>query len=88
MRCNMLPRMTAVLVALAVAGLVATTASARSSAVPAQTSEPTLQGPAAQPFVGDKLTTTNGGFSIQAVAPTFLLEIPPARSWPPACPTW
>jgi len=52
--------MPAVLVALAVAGLVATTASARSSATPAQTSSPILQGPAAQPFVGDRLTVTNG----------------------------
>jgi hypothetical protein len=54
---------TVVIVALAVAGLVATTASARSSAVPAATAQPTLQGQAAQPFVGDKLTVTNGSWS-------------------------
>ena len=60
MRCNMLPRTAAVLVALAVAGLVATTASARSSAAPTQTSSPTLQGQAVQPFVGDKLSVSNG----------------------------
>jgi hypothetical protein len=59
----MLPRMTAVLVALAVAGLVATTASARTTAAPSQTSSPTLQGQAALPFVGDKLTVTNGTWS-------------------------
>jgi hypothetical protein len=51
------------LVALAVAGFVATTASARSSAVPAATAQPTLQGQAAQPFVGDRLTVTNGSWS-------------------------
>ena len=60
MRCNVLPRLTAVLVALAVAGLVATTASARTTVAPTQTSSPTLQGQAAQPFVADKLTVTNG----------------------------
>lgn len=60
MRCNTLPRTTAVLVALAVAGLVATTASARTAAAPTQTSSPTLQGQVALPFVGDKLTVTNG----------------------------
>ncbi len=60
MRRTMLPRTAAVLAALAVAGLVATTASARSSAAPTQTSSPTLQGSAAQPFVGDKLSVSNG----------------------------
>jgi len=59
----MLPRTPAVLVALAVAGLVATTASARSSAAPTQTASPTLQGQVAHPFVGDKLTTTNGSWA-------------------------
>jgi hypothetical protein len=63
MRFDTLPRVVAVLAALAVAGAAATTASARSSAVPAQTSIPTIQGQAAQPFVGDKLTVTNGGWS-------------------------
>src|SRR5665213_3737500 len=63
MKRNTFPRATAVLAALAVAGIVTVTASARSSAVPAQTSSPTLQGQAAQPFVGDKLTVTNGTWS-------------------------
>jgi hypothetical protein len=63
MKRTRLPRLTAVLVALAVAGLVATTATARSSAVPAETSSPTLQGQVAQPFVGDKLTVSNGSWS-------------------------
>ena len=63
MQGNTLPRVTAAVVALAVAGIVATTAFARGSAVPSQTSSPTLQGPAAQPFVGDKLTVTNGTWS-------------------------
>jgi hypothetical protein len=56
-------RVTAGIVAIAAAGFIAATASARSSAVPAQTSSPTLQGPATQPFVGDKLTVTNGTWS-------------------------
>jgi hypothetical protein len=56
----MLPRTAAVLFAVAVASLAAATASARSSAAPTNTSAPTLQGQAAQPFVGDKLTVTNG----------------------------
>lgn len=60
MRYTMLPRATAVLVALAVAGLVATTASARTTVKPTLVATPTLQGQAAEPFVGDKLTTTNG----------------------------
>jgi hypothetical protein len=63
MNRNTFFRAAAVLVALALAGIAATTASARSSAVPAQTSSPTLQGPATQPFVGDKLTVTNGTWS-------------------------
>ena len=63
MRCNTLPRMTAVLVALALAGLVATTASAHTSAAPTQTSSPQLQGSAAQPFVGDRLSVSNGTWS-------------------------
>jgi hypothetical protein len=50
-------------VAVALAGLTASGALARSSAVPAQTSSPTLQGHAAQPFVGDTLTTSNGTWS-------------------------
>jgi hypothetical protein len=60
MRRTMLPRTAAVLVALAVASLAATTASARSSATPTVTSVPTLQGQAAQPFVGDRLGVSNG----------------------------
>ena len=60
MRYTMLPRTTAVVVALAVASLVATTASARTTVKPTLVATPTLQGQAAEPFVGDKLTTTNG----------------------------
>jgi hypothetical protein len=63
MRRTTFPRVAALFVAVAVAAIAATTGSARSSAVPAQTSQPTLQGPAAQPFVGDKLTVTNGSWS-------------------------
>jgi hypothetical protein len=47
-------------VAVAVAGLTVSGAMARSSAVPAQASTPTLQGHVAQPFVGDTLSTSNG----------------------------
>jgi hypothetical protein len=47
-------------VAVAVAGLTVSGAMARSSAVPAQASSPTLQGHVAQPFVGDTLSTSNG----------------------------
>ena len=63
MKFHSLSRPTAVLAAVAVAGLVAATASGRSTAVPAQTSSPTLQGHSSQPFVGDKLTTSNGSWS-------------------------
>ena len=47
-------------VTAALAGLTASGALARSSAVPSQTSSPTLQGHVAHPFVGDTLTTSNG----------------------------
>src|SRR3978361_1408150 len=50
-------------VAVAVAGLAASGAMARSSVAPTQTSSPTLQGHVAQPFVGDTLTTSNGTWS-------------------------
>jgi hypothetical protein len=50
-------------VAVALAGLTASGAMARSAAVPAQTSNPTLQGHVAQPFVGDTLSTSNGTWS-------------------------
>jgi hypothetical protein len=63
MRRTILRPLTAGLVAITAAGLVAATASARSGAVPAPTSTPTLQGQAAQPLVGDKLTVTNGAWS-------------------------
>jgi hypothetical protein len=63
MKRNNLLRAAALLVAVGLAGIAATMASARSSAVPAQTSSPTLQGPADHPFVGDKLSTSNGGWS-------------------------
>lgn len=63
MNRNTLLRTAAVLAAVALAGIAATMASARSSAVPAQTSSPTFQGPASQPFVGDKLSVSNGTWS-------------------------
>jgi hypothetical protein len=63
MRCNLLPRTSVVICTVALAGLFATTASARSTAAPTQTASPTLQGQVANPFVGDKLTTTNGSWS-------------------------
>jgi hypothetical protein len=50
-------------VAVALAGLTASGALARSSAAPSQTSSPTLSGHVAQPFVGDTLTTSNGTWS-------------------------
>ena len=53
----------AAVVSVAVAGLIATGAMAQSTAAPAQTSNPTLQGPASAPFVGDTLTTSNGTWS-------------------------
>src|SRR4051794_19493595 len=63
MRCNFLSRMSAALLAAVGAAIVATAASARSTAAPTQTSSPTLQGQVAHPFVGDKLTTTNGSWT-------------------------
>lgn len=63
MRFSTLPRTPAVLVALAAAGLGTVTASARGNAVPIQTSSPTLQGSGAQPFVGDRLSVSNGAWS-------------------------
>jgi hypothetical protein len=65
MRRSRLNRLcTGAAVAVAVAGLTATGAMARSSAVPAQTSSPALQGThVTQPFVGDTLSTSNGTWS-------------------------
>jgi hypothetical protein len=63
MKRNTLLRTAAMLAAVALAGIAATMASARSGAVPVQTSSPTLQGAVAHPFVGDKLTTSNGTWS-------------------------
>jgi hypothetical protein len=63
MNSTILRHITVGIVVAAAAGLVAATASARSGAVPAQTSSPTLQGSATQPFVGDKLTVSNGTWS-------------------------
>ncbi|MDX6485515.1 MAG: hypothetical protein QOF43_668 [Gaiellaceae bacterium] len=48
------------LLALGLAGAIAASAAA---APPAQTANPTLEGPAQNPFVGDKLTVSNGGWS-------------------------
>src|SRR5579872_381321 len=50
----------AVLAALAAASALTATASARSTAAPTLVAIPTIQGQAANPFVGDKLTVTNG----------------------------
>ena len=63
MKRNLLIRACGAAVLVAAVGLIASTALASSSAVPAQTSSPTLQGPAAQPFVGDTLSTSNGTWS-------------------------
>jgi hypothetical protein len=63
MKRKTFPRVAALLLAASVAAFAAATGSARTSAVPAQTSSPTLQGQATQPFVGDKLTVTNGSWS-------------------------
>jgi hypothetical protein len=53
-------RSAAMLAALVAAVAFAATATAKSAAAPTVVSVPTLEGPAAQPFVGDKLTVTNG----------------------------
>ena len=63
MRPTMLRRCAGVLGVLAAAGAFAVVALARSAAVPTVTAVPVLQGPVAQPFVGDKLTTTNGSWT-------------------------
>jgi hypothetical protein len=60
MKRTMLHRFLGVLVVLGATGALAAMASARSAAVPTVTAVPTLQGQVAQPFVGDKLTVTNG----------------------------
>jgi hypothetical protein len=63
MRLNLLPCMSAVLVAMTAAAFAATVASAHTAAAPTPTASPTLQGQVANPFVGDKLTTTNGSWT-------------------------
>jgi hypothetical protein len=60
---NLMSRVVVAAVVIATAGLLAASASARSSAVPAQTSSPTLQGSYEQPFVGDTISTSNGSWS-------------------------
>jgi hypothetical protein len=55
--------MSAVLVAMTAAAFAATVASAHTAAAPTPTASPTLQGQVANPFVGDKLTTTNGSWT-------------------------
>jgi len=55
--------MAAALVVVGAAALIAATASAQAAAKPTLTASPALQGSVAHPFVGDKLTTTNGQWS-------------------------
>jgi hypothetical protein len=62
-RSRLIRACTGAAVAVALAGLTASGALARTSAAPSQTSSPTLQGHVAQPFVGDTLTTSNGTWS-------------------------
>src|ERR1700694_4615492 len=57
---NAFSRILVVLVALGAPGALAVAASARSAAPPTVAGVPTLQGQTANPFVGDKLTVTNG----------------------------
>jgi len=63
MKRSILQFIAAVLVVSGSAALIATTASALGTAKPTVTAVPTLQGPVAYPFVGDKLTTTNGSWT-------------------------
>src|SRR6266852_6581513 len=63
MRRKVLPVMAATLVVVGAAALIAATASAQASAKPTLIASPALQGSVAHPFVGDKLTTTNGQWS-------------------------
>ncbi|MDX6470242.1 MAG: hypothetical protein QOF75_2045 [Gaiellaceae bacterium] len=63
MKSSMLARSVATLTALVAASAFAATASARSAAAPTVTAIPTLQGPVSQPFVGDKLSVTNGSWT-------------------------
>ncbi len=63
MRRKILPVMAAALVVVGAAALIAATASAQAAAKPTLTASPALQGSVAHPFVGDKLTTTNGQWS-------------------------
>ena len=63
MRRKTLPVMAAALVVVGAAALIAATASAQAAAKPTLTASPALQGSVAHPFVGDKLTTTNGQWS-------------------------
>jgi hypothetical protein len=57
-------------------GLVAslTLASVASAAEPTPTSAPTIEGPAADPFVGDTLTASNGGWTGSPTAFTYQWE--------------
>ncbi len=71
MRRGFLSAMTALLATLGATALIATTASARTASKPVQTSNPTLQGPATHPFVGDKLSTSNGTWSGSPTAYTY-----------------
>jgi hypothetical protein len=71
MRRRFLPPLGAVLVVLGAAALIVTTASARATAKPTLTAVPTLTGPTAHPFVGDKLTTSDGQWT---GSPTFTYQ--------------
>src|SRR3954447_15062608 len=60
MKRSLISHMVAVLAVLGLAGVLAVAAGAQTAAAPTLVSNPTIQGPAEQPFVGDKLTVTNG----------------------------
>ena len=68
------PRVTAVLVAVAVASIVAASASARSTAKPTLVATPALSGQVTNPFVGDKLTTSNGQWSGSPTTYTYVWQ--------------
>jgi hypothetical protein len=57
------PRLTAAAALVACAGVVTAAAPARSTDAPKSTSSPTIEGPAANPFVGDTLSAGNGGWT-------------------------
>ena len=63
MRVRVLTTSAAVLAIVGAAASLTTTASARTAVKPVLVAVPALSGPVAHPFVGDKLTTTDGQWS-------------------------